>query len=62
MVYLQALERLGPEGRLRKAFELSFFSKELFLTGLQTQFPKKSDREIRTLYLERLTKCYNRNF
>ena len=61
-LYLQILARLGPEGRSKKAFELSSFSKELFFAGLQSQFPKKSPAEIRTLYLERLTQCYNRNF
>ncbi|MDD8018640.1 MAG: hypothetical protein PHP42_09730 [Bacteroidota bacterium] len=60
--YLVALKKLGPEGRLRKAIELSEFSKQLFLEGLRSRFPEKNEVEIKVLYLERITKCYNRNF
>lgn len=60
--YLAILEKLGPEGRLQKAFELSAFSKQLFLEGLRARFPEKSEQQIRTLYIERIAQCYNRNY
>ncbi len=60
--YLRALERLGPEGRIRKAFELSELSKSLFREGLRRQFPDLSEAEFYQLYLSRLALCHNRNY
>lgn len=60
--YLAVLKKLGPEGRLQKAFELSTFSKQLFLEGLRARFPEKSEQQIKTLYIERIAQCYNRNY
>ncbi len=60
--YLAALEALGPEGRLKKMFELSEFSKQLFLQGLRERFPEKTEEEIKKIYLERIVLCYNRNY
>lgn len=60
--YLQTLVKMGSEQRLLKAFELSSFTKELFLAGLNRRFPNKTEAEIKELYLQRLTKCYNRNY
>jgi hypothetical protein len=53
---------MSPEARLLKAFELSEFSRELFLHGLQRRFPELSENEIKKIYLERLEKCHNRNY
>lgn len=53
---------MTPEDRLLKSFELSEFSKELFLHGLRKRFPDLSDEKIKKLYLERLDKCHNRNY
>lgn len=61
-LYIQALRRMSPEARLMKTFELSEFSRQLFLQGLRKRFPNLSDREIKKLYLERLNKCHNRNY
>lgn len=61
-MYIRALRRMSPEARLLKAFELSEFSRRLFLRGLRRRFPDKSDAEIHKLYLERLDKCHNRNY
>lgn len=58
--YLAVLRRMSPEQRLRKAFELSIFAKELFLHGLRRRFPELNDEEFRKLALERLEKCHNR--
>ena len=59
--YLRILRRLSPEQRLLKAFELSDFSRALFLQGLRSRFPEKSEAEIHQIALARLEKCHNRN-
>ena len=61
-LYLETLQRMTPEQRLAKAFELSAMSKELFLQGLQKRFSDKEESEIKKIYLERIAKCYNRNY
>jgi hypothetical protein len=61
-MYLQVLRRMTPEQRLLKAFELSAFSRQLFLAGLKARFPDLPDHELRALYLARLEKCRNRNY
>lgn len=61
-LYLQTLRNLGPAGRFQKAMELSAFTKELFLHGLRTRFPEKSEAEIKSLYLQRLALCHNMNY
>lgn len=53
---------MGPEKRLLKAFELSAIAKELFMSGLRKRFPQKTEPEIKEIYLQRLTKCYNRDY
>ena len=61
-LYLKTLQRMTPEQRLAKAFELSAMTKELFLQGLQKRFSDKEESEIKEIYLERIAKCYNRNY
>ncbi|MCL5773308.1 MAG: hypothetical protein M1536_02885 [Firmicutes bacterium] len=61
-IYIQALRRMSPEERLLKSFELSQFSRELFLHGLHRRFPDLSEEEVKKIYLERLDKCHNRNY
>lgn len=61
-IYLQTLQRMTPEQRLAKAFELSQMTKELFLQGLRNRFSDKDETEIKEIYLERIAKCYNRNY
>ena len=58
--YIEILRRMTPEQRLMKAFELSKFSKKLFIHGLRKRFPDLNEEEFHTLYMERLEKCYNR--
>jgi len=53
---------MTPEQRLAKAFELSEFTRELFLHGLRQRFPGLSEEEFRELALRRLAKCHNRNY
>ena len=59
-LYIQTLRSMTPEQRLAKAFELSEFSKQLFIHGLQQRFPDMPESEFRQLLLKRLAKCYNR--
>ena len=42
-----AWERLGPEGRLKLAFEMSEFVRKLALVGLRARHPEWSDAELR---------------
>ena len=60
--YLATLRNMSAEQRLLKAWELSNLTKELFLSGLRKRFPDKNETEIKEIYLQRLTKCYNRNY
>lgn len=59
--YLRILRRMSPEVRLRKAFELSTFSRGLFLHGLRRRFPELSDEQLQELARQRLEKCHNRS-
>lgn len=61
-LYIQALRRMAPEAKLLKSFELSQFSRDLFIHGLRKRFPHLSDSDFKKLYLERLDKCHNRNY
>ena len=49
--YIQVLQRMTPEQRLAKAFQLSNMTKALFLEGLRKTFPEKNEQEIKKLYL-----------
>lgn len=60
--YLETLSRMTPEERLKRAFDLSEFTRALFLDGLRRRFPEKSEVQIHTLFLERLALCHNRNY
>jgi hypothetical protein len=60
--YLSALTKMSTEQRLLKALQLSALTKELFMAGLTKRFPDKTETEIKEIYLQRLTKCYNRNY
>ncbi len=60
--YLTTLTKMSAEQRLLKALELSAITKELFISGLHKRFPDKTKTEIHKIYLQRLAKCYNRNY
>ncbi len=62
MQYLATLNKMSAGQRLHKALELSAITKELFMAGLHKRFPGKTKAEIKEIYLQRLTKCYNRNY
>jgi hypothetical protein len=60
--YIDILRGMTPEQRLRKAFELSEFSRTLFVHGLRKRYPDLPEEEFRTLVRARLDKCHNRNY
>ncbi len=60
--YLATLHKMSAEQRLLKVLELSAITKELFMSGLQKRFADKTEAEIKEIYLQRLAKCYNRNY
>lgn len=60
--YIRVLRNMTPEQRLLKAFDLSKFTKKLFIHGLRKRFPDLSEEEFHKLLLERLEKCHNRNY
>jgi hypothetical protein len=51
---------MSPEARLGKAFELSVFSRGLFLHGLRRRFPDLNEEQLHELAWQRLEKCRNR--
>ena len=61
-IYIQALRRMTSEGRLERAFELSEFSRKIFLYGLRWRFPDLPENVLMKIYLERLNKCHNRDY
>ncbi len=61
-LYLNILRGMTPEQRLKKAFELSDFSRRLFISGLRQRFPDLTEPDFKKLLLERLDKCHNRNW
>ena len=61
-VYIEVLRRMTSKERLQKAFELSEFSRTLFLHGLRRRFPDLPENALMKIYLERLSKCHNRNY
>lgn len=61
-IYIKILREMTPEMRLRKAFELTEFSKTLFVHGLRKRFPHLSEEDFYNLLRKRLNKCHNRNY
>ena len=61
-IYIQTLRKMTAEQRLQKVFELSAFTKALFLHGLQKRFSDKTETEVKAIYLERIEKYHNRNY
>jgi len=60
-VYLEALRRLGPEGRLLKAFELTEMTHEALRAGLRHRHPDATLDELDTPFRERLERCRSRS-
>ena len=60
--YLEVLKRMTPEQRVQKSFELSEFTKQLYMDGLRDRFPHLDETELRQVYLRRLERCHNWNY
>ena len=60
--YIEILRSMTAERRLLKVFELSEFSKALFIAGLRQRFPDAREEEFRRVLFDRLAKCHNRNY
>jgi hypothetical protein len=61
-VYIQALRDMGPERRAARMFELSEWTRRLFLGGLREANPHLSEEELHKLFLQRIDLCHNRNW
>lgn len=61
-MYINILRKMTPAQRLEKAFELSEFSRGLFIEGLRKRFPDVTEDEFRKIVLKRLERCHNRNY
>lgn len=61
-LYIESLRRMTPEQRLQKAFELTAYTKAVFIEGLRRRFPNLPENEFHELLLRRLEKCHNRNY
>ena len=61
-VYISILRKMTPIEKLKKAFELSDFTKKLFYQGLKMRHPELNDRELKELFLKELKKCSNSNY
>lgn len=61
-LYIEILRKMTPEERLLKAFELSAFSKQLFIHGMRKKHPDISAAEFARVLRDRLKKCHNRNY
>ena len=51
-IQLEALRRLGPEGRLRAGIDLTQTSRKLLCEGLRRRHPEYNERQIRMAYLQ----------
>lgn len=60
--YIEVLRGMTPEQQLLKAFELSEFSRALFVEGLRKRHPDLGAEEFATLLRSRLDRCHNRNY
>ncbi len=61
-LYLEVLRKMTPEQKLAKTFELSAFTKALFIHGLRKRFPDVTEEDFKRILLDRLSKCHNRNY
>lgn len=59
-MYMDILRKMTPAQRLDKAFELSEFSRRLFIEGLRKRFPDATEDEFKNIVLKRLKGCHDR--
>lgn len=51
-IQIEALRRMGPEGRLRAGVSLARASRDLLLTGLRKRHPEFDENQIKMAYLQ----------
>ena len=56
-IYVRVLREMGPEKRLRKAFELSEFARALMRRGLEDLHPELAASDLNRVYLDRMKKA-----
>ena len=61
-LYRKILQKMTPEQRLLKAFELSEFTKQLFKCGLKKRYPDLDEKEFQKIFISEFIKCHNRNY
>lgn len=59
--YVEILRAMTPEQRLRKAFELTDYARQLMREGLRNRHPGASEAELHRLYLKRLRQCHSKS-
>ncbi|HOV15214.1 MAG TPA: hypothetical protein PK771_13075 [Spirochaetota bacterium] len=56
-IYVGILKKMSPEEKLKKACELSDFTKMLFINGLKKRFSTANEFELKRILIERIKKC-----
>jgi hypothetical protein len=59
-IYVRVLRAMGPEKRLKKAFELSEFTRALMRRGLEDLHPELAPSDLNRVYLDRMKKARER--
>jgi hypothetical protein len=59
---MESLRHMTPEQRLQKAFELSELGKRMLRENLRNLHPELSETDLHQLFLQKLSKCHNRNY
>jgi hypothetical protein len=60
--YIRLMRKIPPEDKLKKSFELTELTKNLFLAGLKKRFPELPESDIKKIYLKRISRCHNLNY
>lgn len=59
-VYIRVLRDMGPQNRLKKAFELSEFTRALTRRGLENLYPELAPSDVNRVFLKRMEKARDR--
>jgi ADP-glucose pyrophosphorylase len=59
--YIEILQKMTGEERVRIAFELFEFAKDIMIEGMKAQNPNISQEEIQQEVVRRMMRCHKRN-
>jgi hypothetical protein len=59
--YIEILQKMTGEERVRIAFELFEFAKDIMIEGMKAQNPKITPEEIQKEVVRRMMRCHKRN-